>query len=500
MATSFEVKECDLLGRLGTLRLGQRTLETPCLLPVVHPVSQSVPTRELKSMGFQGLMTNSYILGARRREEALKVGVHGLLGYEGVVFTDSGGYQALEYGDLGVGYREVASFQSGIGSDAAVTLDRPTGYPQKRAVARDTVEYSLRNAVSTLDEFGDSRTTWVGPIQGGLYSDLVRKSASGLVDAGFEILALGSPVQVMQNYMFADLARMIVAAKKAIPYSVPMHLFGAGHPLTMALAVALGCDTFDSASYILYARRGRYMGPSGVTMLKTMKYLPCSCPTCAKATVRGLLELPPMERTRMLAVHNLYVLRSEVEGCREAVAEGRLWDLVMEKSIAHPMLKAASSVLVENSDMLSEGTPSIKDRGLFLRTPEDLHRPELLLAGAKLARSLKRASKDAAVLVGGAGPSRRMPRRRGRREGQDFYKLHPVLGPYPVELDFMYPFAQTVTAAGTACYPPEEAGVRLRKIGYRSVSVVGSGKKQVTSRRNRRGASPSLRLSSARSR
>ena len=245
MGLTFEVWETDLLGRVGEIAVGGKSIETPCMFPVIHPVSQIIPTSELRSMGYRGLMTNSYIIRSRRKEEALQKGIHSLLGFDGVFMTDSGGYQVLEYGDLEVGYRDVASFQAEIGSELAVTLDRPTGYPQSRSVARSTVDYSFENAKATIDEFGERNTTWVGPIQGGLYGDLVRKSAKSLVGSGFQILALGSPVQVMENYMYADLVDMIMAARRAVPYSVPLHLFGAGHPLTMPMAVALGCDPFD---------------------------------------------------------------------------------------------------------------------------------------------------------------------------------------------------------------------------------------------------------------
>src|SRR3546814_7643590 len=70
---------------------------------------------------------------------------------------------------------------------------------------------------------------------------------------GYEMMALGSPVQLLESYEFAILADMIATLKTTV-MSKPIHLFGAGHPLTIPLAVALGCDTFDSASYMLYAR------------------------------------------------------------------------------------------------------------------------------------------------------------------------------------------------------------------------------------------------------
>jgi 7-cyano-7-deazaguanine tRNA-ribosyltransferase len=496
---SFEVKESDLLGRVGSIRAGGRRLETPCLLPVVHPINQAVPPEELKTMGFEGLMTNSYILNSRRRDEALTRGVHGLLQYDGMLMTDSGGYQVLEYGDLDIGFREVAKFQSDIGSDFAVTLDRPTGYPQNRKVARETVEYSLKNAKATLSEFGDSDTVWVGPVQGGLHLDLVKKSASSMVKAGFEFLALGSPVQIMQNYMFADLVRMIVAARKSVPYSVPMHLFGAGHPLTMAMAVALGCDTFDSASYILFARKGKYMGRSGVTSIESMRFLPCSCPVCARSSVGEMLELEAAERTRALSLHNLYILRQEVESCKEAIVEGRLWDLVEEKSMSHPRLREAFMVFSELGALFAEGTAAAKGRGLFVRTEEDMNRPEVIIARERLKGAGRRSAEGAAVAASSEPRRRRNTRgTKGKREREiDIYKIHPVLGLYPAELEFAYPFSQAVTAAGIT-RPPGRADIirELKKMGYRSVRVGAVREKpMVRSRRSRRGASPSARSS-----
>jgi len=490
MGFAFEVKETDLLGRIGTLRVGGKSIETPYMFPVIHPVSQAVPVDELRSMGFDGLMTNSYIINSRKKAEALDSGIHSLLGFDGVFMTDSGGYQVLEYGDLGLGYGEIASFQAAIGSDLAVTLDRPTGYPQTRERALDTVQYSLNNAKATLREFGESETVWVGPIQGGLYLDLVGKSAKSMVEAGFGFLALGSPVQVMERYMFADLVGMVMAARRAIPYATPLHLFGAGHPLTMSLAVALGCDTFDSASYILYARTGRYMSRSGVLTLQSMKYLPCSCPVCTKTSVKELLELEHGERTKRLATHNLFVLREELEACKEAICEGRLWDLVEERSMAHPRLREAFLELAKYADDLAEGTPALKERGLFIRSATDLTRPEILSAARRLSGAARRSTK-AAALLSGLGPEQ--GKRAKAAKGMDRYLVHPVLGPFPAELEFHYPFSQTEMAATVPSVGVEESKRKLRKSGYDRVLLESDAQSKVRSRRTRRGASPSPR-------
>ncbi|MEM2942452.1 MAG: tRNA guanosine(15) transglycosylase TgtA, partial [Candidatus Bathyarchaeia archaeon] len=51
----------DVLGRVGRLHTKKGVIETPCLLPVIHPSSQSVHPSEMWEMGFKGVMTNAYL-------------------------------------------------------------------------------------------------------------------------------------------------------------------------------------------------------------------------------------------------------------------------------------------------------------------------------------------------------------------------------------------------------------------------------------------------------
>ena len=160
---------------------------------MIHPVWRDIQPSQFKAMGFDVLMTNSYILYRRKRSEALEKGLHDLIGFEGVLMTDSGGYQVLEYGDTEFTPEEIADFQSKIGSDLAVTLDKPTGYSISRRYARETMGASLRAAEATIEKFDESGTVWVGPIQGGIFGDLVKHSARGLVKAGFRDPRFGEP-------------------------------------------------------------------------------------------------------------------------------------------------------------------------------------------------------------------------------------------------------------------------------------------------------------------
>jgi 7-cyano-7-deazaguanine tRNA-ribosyltransferase len=371
----FEVRYTDLAARIGRIQTSHGTVETPAFVPVIHPVRQSIEPKRLKAMGFELLITNAYITRKKYGDNADDI--HRIINFDGAVMTDSGGYQVLEYGDLDVSPKDIALFEEKIGSDIAIPLDKPTGFKLERSVAESYVSRTLEAAKETIDVVGNSKTIWVGPIQGGEHFDLVTLSASSLDSLGYSMFALGSPTEVMESYEFRLLAMMIISAKRSIPSSKPLHLFGAGHPLTIPLAVALGCDTFDSASYMLYARDNRYMLPTGTARLDDLEYLPCSCEVCMKYKAAELLGLEEDRRFQELAVHNLNVIKTEVDAVKQAIMDGRLWEYVVQKAMSHPRLYEAMEVLKENVDYLEEGTPVSKDKAIFLFSQLDQYRPEV---------------------------------------------------------------------------------------------------------------------------
>jgi 7-cyano-7-deazaguanine tRNA-ribosyltransferase len=370
----FEVRYSDLAARIGRLETPHGVVETPAFVPVVHPVRQTVSTQYLKNMGFQVVITNAYITLRHYGDEARRRGIHDIIGYDGAVMTDSGGYQVLEYGSVGVEPATMAQFEKDIRSDIPIPLDKPTGYGLDYERAKEYVMTTLKNSKETLEVVGDTDAIWVGPVQGAEHSDLVEHSARELDRMGFKLIALGSPVELMEAYEFAALARMIVAAKRVIP-AKPVHLFGAGHPLTIPLAVALGCDMFDSASYMLYAKNRRYMTPNGTVRLDELTYLPCQCPVCSSHSVHELRRMQGDEGVIEVAKHNLHVLKAEVDAVKQAIMDGRLWDYVMQKARMHPKLMEAAQ-LFKDIKMLEWGTPLFKERAIFFYDSIDQHRPE----------------------------------------------------------------------------------------------------------------------------
>jgi len=242
-----------------------------------------------------------------------------------------------------------------------------------RKHAVQTVEETLRAAELTKTLLTRSDMLWTLPIQGGKYLDLVSRSAKASAKLDYDCYALGSPVEVMEEYDFSLLVRMVLASKRHLPANRPFHLFGAGHPLILPLAVALGCDMFDSASYMLYAKQDRYISSSGTIRLDQLEYLGCTCKVCSSLKARELKHMKGEDRVIALARHNLAMLKQIMEETKQAIWEGRLWEYVQANSRNHP--KALEAFRVAASESRNEfelGTPGFKDRGIFLSEPLDL--------------------------------------------------------------------------------------------------------------------------------
>jgi 7-cyano-7-deazaguanine tRNA-ribosyltransferase len=456
----FEIIKSDLAGRIGILHTNHGKIETPAYVPVIHPVKQTIPTKKIRDIGFDLVITNAYITRNRYGAEAINRGIHSIIDFDGAIMTDSGGYQVLEYGDIDVSPVEIAEYEDKIGSDIAIPLDKPTGYGLPKKKAKSFVEQTLKVSKQTLKNQTNSGTIWVGPIQGGEHAELVKKSTKALVNYGFKMLALGSPVEFMESYEYKLLAKMIIAAKKLIPPSIPLHLFGAGHPLTIPLAVSLGCDTFDSASYMLYAKHERYITEDRTLHLTKIPNFSCICEVCSRFNPKELLSLDKNEKINKIALHNLYAIKTEVDRTKEAIYEGRLWEYVIKKSRSHPKLFEAIDIFIKNPSYFMKSTPKFKDSALFLFSKVDQFRPEILSFHNMVRRF--RTKKKILVIT---GDSSRKPfylsqeynmlkKKFSNLDSVQFCQYNPFLGLIPLEISDIYPAAHNVMAR--LQYSPED--------------------------------------------
>lgn len=478
---AFELRERDLAGRIGKLVTKSGEIETPALLPVIDPKSLVIqPSEILSKYNCNAIITNAYIVKKNFEKEAVEKGVHRLLNFPGVVMTDSGAYQLLVYKKVDISPEEAIRFQEKINSDIAVILDVPTGSSSDKSYAKWTVEETLARAEKAFSVIVNKSILWVGPVQGGKHLDLIKYSAIKLSRLPFDIYALGSPTQIMESYMFDQLVDMIITAKSYLPLDKPFHLFGAGHPLIFSLIVGLGCDLFDSAAYAIYAYEKRYMTERGTIKLSSLKQLPCSCPVCYKLDAEDLKELSENELIGKLAEHNLYVCFRELKAVKQAIYEGRLWELIEARASSHPKLLMAFKRLEKYVSFLERYTPLSKNRGLFLSASTT--RPEVYRHVRRILHNFKPA--DALLLI---PPTREKPFHKSRKikkllkllkmrgvDNLDICVYSAPLHIVPLMLDEVFPLSQFETSEyAITAKNIEVIELFIRHHKYRRVIIYG---------------------------
>jgi len=434
MPDCFEILNKDLAGRIGRLRTPHGVVETPALMPVVNPHLRLIEPADLKRMGAEILITNSYIINQdpELKEFAAKKGVHQLLGFEGPIMTDSGAFQLSVYGDIEVMPLEILEFQRSIGSDICVPLDIPTPPDVSRTRAESELSETERRLFEAREFWDDGGPLLAGPIQGSTYPDLRFGAARRIKEIGFDVCPIGAVVPLMETYRFDDLVDVVAASKKGLGPGSPVHLFGAGHPMMFALAAALGCDLFDSAAYALYARQGRYLTTSGTLHLEDLKYLPCCCEVCRNRSPEDLAKDP--EKIELLARHNLFVSLAEIKRVRQSIWEGSLWELVERRCRSHPRILDGLRALASHADWIEELDPASRSTCFYLG-PESAKRPEVVRYGSRI----ERIELEGRVLVADPG---------FEEEGFDHILwFKPPFGPYPKELAETAPLNAEVPAA-----------------------------------------------------
>jgi len=380
---SFEVLHKDIAARIGRLELNGKRIETPALMPVYSPKKPLIPAKELKEeFNSDILMTNSYIIlrDKELKKKVLKDGIHKYLGFNGLIATDSGSYQLMSYGSVLTTNSVIIKFQEEIGSDIGSFLDIPSMPDAYKPRADEQLGTTLERAKEAIN----AGFVVNAGIQGSTYLDL-RKRAAKNIGKDFELCAIGGIVKLMEDYRFADLVDIIATVKKNIPSNRVVHAFGLGHPISFSIAVALGCDLFDSAAYALYAQGGRYMTENGTKRLEELEYLPCSCPVCNKHGT-GLKELPEEKRIKELARHNLYVTNEELNRVKEAIREGSLWELLSIRTRAHPALLDGLRSMLKHKRWLAKFDPIRKRSAFHSLGFEAKHRTEVVNVRSRVKR------------------------------------------------------------------------------------------------------------------
>lgn len=447
----FEIKNKDAAGRICKFLTKHGTVTTPNLMPVINPNKMIITPKEMKKLfGVEIVITNSYIINKdyQLKERALKQGVHKLIDFDGPIMTDSGTFQSHVYGDIDIDPIEIVEFQRDIGSDIGTILDIFIEPDDTKKKAEKSIKETIKRAKKSIKIKKEMALACT--VQGSIYNDLREKCAKELSKLDADFFPIGGVVPLMENQRYKELIKCIISSKKGLNPSKPVHLFGAGHPLIFPIAVALGCDFFDSSAYAKYANDDRMIFSWGTEKLDDLIELPCPCPVCSNYHLSELKKLNKKERIKEIAKHNLYVSFTEIKRIRNAITQGNLWELVERRASSNPYLYEALKELriKEHKEFLEQFEPISKNRAMFYTGIHTIHRPIIYRCHKRLFKRYTAPFKTTIVFP-----------EEGKTYSVFYHKqikkifkknsnlnifVDSYLGPVPIELDEMYPFAQSV--------------------------------------------------------
>jgi queuine tRNA-ribosyltransferase len=351
----------DGTARLGTIRTPRGEIRTPAFMPVgtVATVKGLYP-EQVKSAGADILLANTYHLMLRPTAERIHRlgGLHTFMRWDGPILTDSGGFQVMSLSRIRKVTEDAALFQSHLdgsrhvlspersieiqcllGSDIQMQLDECIELPATHAETQRAMELSLRWAERSRVAFEANLASGLakpgqalfGIVQGGVETDLRRRSAETLVGMdlpGYAVggLAVGEGHDVMLRTLEATLPHL--------PRHKPRYLMGVGTPEDLIEAVRRGIDMFDCVLPTRNGRHGLAFTWNGRINLRNAKHADDSAPldpesTCpaardySRAYLHHLIKSGELLGGMLLSWVNTTFYQELMAAMRTAIREGR---------------------------------------------------------------------------------------------------------------------------------------------------------------------------------
>ena len=374
----FEIGARDGSARAGTIHTAHGPIETPAFIPLATKGSvRGLEAREVAGLGYQLILGNTYHLFVSPGPERIAAagGLHGFMGWERALITDSGGFQVFSLAHGGVANEVKGSGRSGgehgskveiteegarfrsprdgselfispevsmrvqaaLGSDIALVFDECTPFHADREYTARSTERTHRWLDRCLDwhaEHGPGRQAVFGIVQGGVHEDLRRESAQAVAAAGVDGIAVGGTLGRDKEEMHAVLAM----TAPLLPEAAPKHLLGIGEVDDLLGGIALGLDVFDCAVPTRLARHGVALAPDPESRfrldLRKSRWVGdreplvagCPCPACRhhdRDYISYLSRAEELTAVRLIVLHNLTYMHELTTHARAAIAAGR---------------------------------------------------------------------------------------------------------------------------------------------------------------------------------
>jgi len=327
-------------------------VEMPAFMPVGTLGSvKGLEIGQVRATGAEMVLANTYHLALRPGEDVVAAlgGLHRMMGWDGPILTDSGGFQVFSLAHRTEITEEGAVFQSHIdgrrvqltpeqaiaiqevlGSDVAMVLDHVVGLPNEPAVVRDAAERTIRWARRCREAARRPDQALFAIVQGGLDADLRVSSARQLRDADFVGYAVGG---LSVGEKPAEMYGILDITCPELPAGRPRYLMGVGRPEDLLEAIRRGIDLFDCVMPTRNGRNAMAFTDRGPLRLRNAQYERddspveegCPCPACRRSRgyIRHLFMSREMLGPIMLTIHNLTYYQRLMAGARQAIEEDR---------------------------------------------------------------------------------------------------------------------------------------------------------------------------------
>ena len=353
--------------RRGRLKLNHGTIETPIFMPVgTYGSVKAMAPNELKEVGSQIILGNTFHLWLRPGTDVMDKfgGLHGFMGWDKPILTDSGGFQVFSLGAMRKITEEGVKFaspidgsrlflspeismqiQRSLNSDIVMQFDECTPYeidgrPATAEEAAKSMRMSLRWAQRSMNEFkkGENPNALFGIVQGGMYERLRDESLAGLEEINFPGLAIGG---LSVGEPKEDMMRVLQHVGPRLPENKPHYLMGVGTPEDLVEGVANGVDMFDCVMPTRNARNGWLFTRFGDLKIKNARYKDdqspldetCSCYCCknfSRAYLHHLHRSKEILGARLNTIHNLHYYLNLMQEIRDAIDADRFHEFRLQ--------------------------------------------------------------------------------------------------------------------------------------------------------------------------
>ncbi|MDG7056520.1 MAG: tRNA guanosine(34) transglycosylase Tgt [Wolbachia endosymbiont of Meromenopon meropis] len=380
---SFRINKQLSSAKVGVIETPNGKIETPAFIFCATKAAiKAVDIERITEAGTQIILSNTYHLMLQPGEDiVIKLGgLRKMIGWNGPILTDSGGYQIFSLGhgsvseeikgirkkqktlikinEDGAIFRSYINgkiyhltpeksiqIQQKLGSDLILVLDECTPFHITKEYTQKSMLMSCRWAKRALNEFkknDNGKQALYGISQGGVYQDLRRKSCDFINNLSFFGQAIGGSLGKNKEQMNDVVSFTMEYLKK----DRPTHLLGVGTIVDIFRAVENGIDTFDCVYPTRLARHGSALikvknknsftseGKEHINLKNQQFKLDndpiendCLCFTCKKhsrAYIHHLLKAKELLAYTLITIHNIFFMNRLMKAIRQAILNDRL--------------------------------------------------------------------------------------------------------------------------------------------------------------------------------